>query len=108
MRGLSLRSARAVQRALLVAAALGLVCGLGGCARWHYKPPIPTDYVGWRYTQHNYYRKFVAASSSSYRSGNYRVTVTTVHHSQGGGGRRVLYVPDICPPARVSSRTSSR
>jgi hypothetical protein len=79
-------------------AAVGIGSSLGGCARWLYKPPIPTDYVGWRYTQHNYFRKFVAVSTTSHRAGNYRVTVTTAHLSMGGGGRRVLRIPDYCPP----------
>lgn len=85
------------RRLLLLLAAVGLVSGLAGCPRWKYMPPIPTDFVGWRYSQHNYLRKHVSQTTSSYRSGRYRYTVTTTYRSRSGGGRRVLRVADKCP-----------
>jgi hypothetical protein len=79
--------------------ALGLLWGAMGCGAWKYKPPIPTDYVSWRYSQHNYLRK--SWSRSSHRSGNYVVTVTT--HSRRYKGRRVLRIPDHLPPIRTAN-----
>lgn len=67
-----------------------------GCAK-PYNPHLPTDLVGYRYSMHRYMNRTFSQTSSSHRSGNYVVTVTTTTASRTLLGGQTLKYLDKTP-----------
>jgi len=67
-----------------------------GCAK-PYNPHLPTDLVGYRYSMHRYLNRTFSQTSSSHRSGNYVVTVTTTTASRTLLGGQTLKYLDKTP-----------